>query len=305
MFNKLQAKWKVKGWELALIITTFAIGGSLTGFTGRKLLGLTGMEHTILYYILYVVVMTLLWPFAVLLVSIPLGQYPFFIQYIKRMLGRLAGKSHSKVMAEQLAVGQLAVGNIELQVTRIAIFASGAGSNAQKIIDHFKNNDSVEIVLIVSNKPGAGVLSIAANEGIATILIDKESFFRGGAYVNELKQAGVQFIVLAGFLWKIPLALIKAYPNKIVNIHPALLPKYGGKGMYGHFVHETVIANGDAESGITIHYVDEQYDHGSTIFQATCPVLADDTADTLASRIHKLEHEHYPKVIADCLKKLQ
>ncbi len=301
MFSKLRAKWKVKGWELALILTTFAIGGSLTGFIGRKLLWLIGMEHTVLYYVLYVVVMTLLWPFAVLLVSIPFGQYPFFIKYIKRILGRVAGKSHAKVVAEQEE--QLAVGSIKLPVTKIAIFASGAGSNAQKIIDYFRTDSSVEIALIVCNKPGAGVLSLAANEGITTLLLDKETFFRDHAYVNELQTAGIGFIVLAGFLWKVPLALIKAYPNNMVNIHPALLPKYGGKGMYGHFVHEMVIANGDSESGITIHNVDEQYDHGSTIFQATCPVLAGDTADTLANRIHKLEHKHYPKVIAECLKK--
>lgn len=305
MFKNLQAKWKVNGWQMALILITFAIGGSLTGLTGRKLLALTGMVHSVPYYILHVVVMTLLWPFAVLLVSVPMGQYPFFIKYIRRMLGRLAGKSHAKVVEEQLAEGQLAVGSIKLPVIKIAIFASGAGSNAQKIIEHFRTDDSVEVALIVCNKPGAGVLSIAANEGIATILIDKEPFFRGNAYVPELQSAGIGFIVLAGFLWKIPLALIKAYPNKIVNIHPALLPNYGGKGMYGHFVHEAVIANGDAESGITIHYVDEHYDHGSTIFKATCPVFGGDTAATLASRIHKLEHEHYPRVIGECLKKLQ
>lgn len=133
------------------------------------------------------------------------------------------------------------------------------------------------------------------------MLIDKEKFFRGNAYTDELKNAGIDFIVLAGFLWKIPSALIKAFPQKIVNIHPALLPKYGGKGMYGQFVHQAVIDNNEKESGITIHYVDEQYDHGDTIFQATCPVLENDTPGSLAQRIHQLEHAHYPGVIEGLL----
>ena len=148
----------------------------------------------------------------------------------------------------------------------IAIFASGAGSNAQKIIDHFRDHTTIKIGLIVCNKEGAGVLSIATKEAIPSLLIDKERFFRGDAFVADLQQYAVDFIVLAGFLWKIPVKLIQAYPNKIINIHPALLPKYGGKGMYGNFVHEAVIASNDIESGITIHYVDELYDHGGVIF---------------------------------------
>jgi len=184
---------------------------------------------------------------------------------------------------------------------QLAIFASGAGSNAEVIINHFKGHPTVSIALIVCNKAGAGVLDIAAKEGVDVLLIEKEPFFRGDAYVNALKNAGIDFVVLAGFLWKIPSALIKAYPNKIINIHPALLPKYGGKGMYGHFVHEAVIAAGETESGITVHFVDEQYDHGNTIFQATCPVLANDTPETLAKRIHGLEHTHFAKVIEGVL----
>jgi phosphoribosylglycinamide formyltransferase-1 len=182
----------------------------------------------------------------------------------------------------------------------IAIFASGAGSNAEKIIEHFaliKNSSSGRIVLIVCNKPQAGVLKIAEANNIPVLLIEKEKFFRGNGYADELKAAGIDFIVLAGFLWKIPSALIKAYPKKIVNIHPALLPKYGGKGMYGMHVHEAVIANKEKESGITIHYVDEVYDHGDIIFQAQCPVLRDDTPEVLARRIHILEHRHYPEII--------
>lgn len=186
-------------------------------------------------------------------------------------------------------------------MTRIAIFASGAGSNAQKIIDHFRDSDRIKVSLVVCNKPGAGVLQIAAKEEIPSLVIEKEKFFRGNAYTDELQEAGIDFIILAGFLWKIPAALIRAYPGKIINIHPALLPAYGGKGMYGHHVHQAVIDHQEKESGITIHYIDEQYDHGDIIFQAKCPVLASDTADSLAGRIHQLEHQHYPAVIEQLL----
>ena len=180
---------------------------------------------------------------------------------------------------------------------RIAIFASGAGSNAQKIIDYFNGHNTIRVALIVCNKPNAGVVQIASKEKIPLLIVEKETFFRGDAYVDFLEENNINFIVLAGFLWKIPNALIAAYPNKIINIHPALLPKYGGKGMYGHFVHDAVIANGDKESGITIHYVNENFDEGTHIFQASCPVLPTDTPDSLAARIHTLEHTHFAQVI--------
>jgi phosphoribosylglycinamide formyltransferase-1 len=186
-------------------------------------------------------------------------------------------------------------------MTSIAIFASGAGSNARKIIEHFSQHPKIRVDLIVCNKPTAGVLNIADEHGIPTLILDKEQFFRGNAYFDEFKVDDIEFIVLAGFLWKIPDALIHAYPGKIVNIHPALLPKYGGKGMYGNFVHEAVIANKETESGISIHLVDEVYDHGKIIFQAKCEVKEDDTAETLAARIHELEHKHYAKVIEELL----
>ena len=189
---------------------------------------------------------------------------------------------------------------------QIAIFASGAGSNAEKIIDHFTaplpdEKRSVRVALIVSNNPEAGVLKIAKANNIPVQIIEKEKFFRGNAYVDELRSADINFIVLAGFLWKIPSALIKAFPEKIINIHPALLPKYGGKGMYGQHVHEAVIANKEKESGITIHYVDELYDHGKILFQAQCPVYETDSAAILADRIHVLEHKHYSTVIEKIL----
>jgi phosphoribosylglycinamide formyltransferase 1 len=137
----------------------------------------------------------------------------------------------------------------------------------------------------------------AKENNIATILIEKDKFFRGNGYVDELKTAGIDFIVLAGFLWKIPVALIKAYPKKIINIHPALLPKYGGKGMYGHFVHEAVIANKEKESGISVHYVDEVYDNGQIILQATCMIDENDTPASLAKKVQALEHRHFPAAV--------
>lgn len=184
---------------------------------------------------------------------------------------------------------------------KIAIFASGAGSNAKKIIEHFLVHPLCEVALVVSNKHNAGVLNIAEEYAVPTLIIEKEKFFRGDAYVAELKKAEIDFVVLAGFLWKVPSALIAAFRDKIVNIHPALLPGYGGKGMYGHFVHEAVIAAKEKESGITIHLVDEKYDHGNTIFQATCPVTESDTAETLAEKIHVLEHQHFPLEIEKIL----
>jgi phosphoribosylglycinamide formyltransferase 1 len=187
-------------------------------------------------------------------------------------------------------------------VKHLAIFASGTGSNAQKIIDHFRNSSFIKASLIVCNNPAAGVLKIAAKENLPSVLIEKEKFFRGNGYVDELQENKIDFIILAGFLWKLPLALINAYPNRIINIHPALLPKYGGKGMYGNNVHEAVIAAGEKESGITIHYVDEHYDNGDIILQVECPVLPEDTPHSLAERIHKLEHEHYPQAIEEVIK---
>ena len=193
------------------------------------------------------------------------------------------------------------------QITQsVAIFASGAGSNAEKIIQQMNiaaqaGKKDFSINLIVCNRPTAGVLAIAAKYNIDTLLIEKEQFLNGDGYVTELTARGIQFIVLAGFLWKIPIALIKAYPNKIINIHPALLPKYGGKGMYGDKVHQAVITAGEKESGITIHYVDELYDHGSIIFQAKCTIEEKDTPEMLAQKIHLLEHQHYPEVIEKLL----
>jgi formyltetrahydrofolate-dependent phosphoribosylglycinamide formyltransferase len=180
---------------------------------------------------------------------------------------------------------------------RIAIFASGTGSNAQKILAHFQSSNKIEVALIVSNKTNAGVLNFAKEYSTPTLIIEREKFLKGDGYVPELQAAGIDWIILAGFLWKIPPTMINQWGKRIINIHPALLPKYGGKGMYGEAVHRAVLAANEKESGITIHYVDEQYDHGATIFQATCPVLPTDLVDNLAEKIHALEHLHYPVVI--------
>lgn len=184
---------------------------------------------------------------------------------------------------------------------KIAIFASGTGSNAALIINHFREHQGIRVVLVVSNKPRAGVLDIAAKENIPTLIIEKERFLHGDAYIKELKEKNIDLIVLAGFLWKIPVTLIHAFPERIINIHPALLPKYGGKGMYGQYVHQAVIDHKEKQSGITIHDVDEVYDHGKILFQAYCAVLSTDTPASLALRVAALEHDHYPIVIEKML----
>lgn len=179
---------------------------------------------------------------------------------------------------------------------RLIIFASGQGSNAQAIIDYFKKEGGVEVVLIVSNKAEAGVVNMAQREGIPYLLTNNKRL-NETLILEELAGHNPSLIVLAGFLLKIPSAIIEAFRGRIINIHPALLPKWGGQGMWGHRVHHAVLEAGELQSGITIHLVDEEYDHGATLLQATCPVISGDIADTLAARIHKLEHFYYPRAI--------
>jgi len=179
----------------------------------------------------------------------------------------------------------------------IAVFASGEGTNAQSLIDHFKLSEKGRVVVVVCSNPNANVIKRAKNANIPILLIDKIKFKETTELLEELKKQKVDFIVLAGFLWLIPSYLTKAYPNRIVNIHPALLPKYGGKGMYGSNVHKAVVANKEKESGISIHYVNEHYDEGKLILQAKCDLNENDTAESLAEKIHKLEQEHYARTI--------
>ena len=198
---------------------------------------------------------------------------------------------------------------------KIAIFASGSGSNAENIINYFKNDTENVVKIVFCNKPDAYVLERAKRLSVPTFVFGREEFSRSDLVLNELKRLDIDLIVLAGFLWKVPDAIIEAYenrvisitaafPNRIVNIHPALLPSYGGKGMYGMKVHEAVIAAGEKESGITIHHVDNHYDEGTTIFQAKCDIVPGDTPETLATKVHALEYEHFPRVIKDVLDNL-
>ncbi|MEE1020419.1 MAG: phosphoribosylglycinamide formyltransferase [Bacteroidales bacterium] len=185
---------------------------------------------------------------------------------------------------------------------RVAVFASGSGTNFQQICEYFnqKNND-IKIELLIVNKKNAYVLERAKQLNVKSVYFNREDFYSSDKVVECLKENQIDFIVLAGFLWLIPDNILKEYPNKIINIHPALLPKYGGKGMHGHHVHEAVIAAKEPESGITIHYVNEKYDEGNIIFQAKCSISSEDTADSLAEKIHLLEKEHFPKVIDSLL----
>ncbi|MFA6944457.1 MAG: phosphoribosylglycinamide formyltransferase [Pedobacter sp.] len=188
---------------------------------------------------------------------------------------------------------------------RIAIFASGSGSNAQKIMEHFKKHPDAEVVIILTNNPEAYVLQRADNFEIPSHIFDKQEFYKTDDVVRLLKNLQIDLIVLAGFLWLIPQNLLKAFPNKIINIHPALLPKHGGKGMYGDRVHQAVLDAGDDESGITIHFVDEQFDEGEPIHQSRFRIEAGDDIEMIKFKGQQLEHLHYPKVVEQLLKKMK
>ena len=182
---------------------------------------------------------------------------------------------------------------------KIALFASGSGSNAENIVNFFSKSTDFEFPLIISNKKDAFVHERAKKLQIQSLTFSREEFLTAEEILSVLNNHKIDCIILAGFLLKIPEVLINAYPNKIINIHPALLPKFGGKGMYGSRVHEAVAEAGETESGITIHYVNNNYDEGNIIFQAKCPVLPSDTPDMIADKVHALEYEHFPKVIGE------
>jgi len=186
-------------------------------------------------------------------------------------------------------------------VKKIAIFASGNGSNAERLVEYFQGSTDVNISLILTNNAKAGVLERAKNLGVESVIFNRQEFGEN-AKVDLLLQANkIDFIILAGFLWLIPNFMINNFPDKIVNIHPALLPKYGGKGMYGMNVHNTVINAGEKQSGISIHYVNSKYDEGQIIFQATVEIEENETAETLAAKIHDLEYKHFPQIIEETL----
>ena len=189
-------------------------------------------------------------------------------------------------------------------VKKIAILASGSGSNAENIANYFKGSDYAGVSFIIANNPDAYVIERAKRLGIEYAVVTKAQFMEADSIIDMLKERDIDFVVLAGFLLLVPAKLIQAYPGRIVNIHPALLPKHGGKGMYGDRVHKAVVESGDTESGITIHLIDEQYDKGTTFFQAKCPVLPTDTPDDVATKVHALEYEHFPHVIEEILHSL-
>ncbi|MFW6389255.1 MAG: phosphoribosylglycinamide formyltransferase [Marinilabiliaceae bacterium] len=184
----------------------------------------------------------------------------------------------------------------------IVLFASGSGTNAENIALFFRTLPDAEVSCILSNRADAGVLEKARKLNIETKVFDREMFFKSQQVLDFLLDRNPDLIVLAGFLWLVPGHIVEAFPRRIVNIHPALLPKYGGKGMYGERVHQAVIDNGEKETGITIHYVNEEYDDGDIIFQARCPVEPGDTPESLAKKVHELEYKHYPQVIYQLLK---
>ena len=180
---------------------------------------------------------------------------------------------------------------------KIALFASGNGTNVQQIAEYFAENKEIKVDCVVVNKQNIYVIERAKNLNLPCFYFNREDFYSTDKVLDLMRLREVDYIILAGFLWLIPQNLLANYDNKIVNIHPALLPKYGGKGMYGHHVHEAVVANHEQESGITIHYVNEKYDSGDIIFQARCKVEANDTPDNVAGKIHLLEKEFYPQTI--------
>lgn len=188
---------------------------------------------------------------------------------------------------------------------RIAIFASGSGTNAQKIIEHFHDTDSIEVSLVLTNNEEAYVLKRASDLKVPAFVFDRKMFYKTDNVHDILRDVGIDFIVLAGFLWLVPKNLLTAWAGRIVNIHPALLPKFGGKGMFGERVHQAVIEAGEKETGISIHYVNEVYDDGEIIFQEKFKILPDDTPESIAERIHVLEHKHFPVVIESLVSSLE
>lgn len=190
--------------------------------------------------------------------------------------------------------------NLPNMTKNIAIFASGSGSNAENIVRYFMDNETIRVSLIVSNRSNAYALERAKSLGVPSEVFLRDEWASNGSNVlATLQKFNIDFIVLAGFLAHVPDAVLHTYPNKIINIHPSLLPKYGGKGMYGNHVHEAVVAACETETGITIHYLNEHYDEGEVILQVACPVLPEDTAEDVAAKVHALEYAHYPRVIGE------
>lgn len=288
MFNRLKARWKVNSWSLLLILTTFALGGSTCARLAKWLLPTDHSFSPVAWWLLYLVLVTLLWPVCVLVYSIPLGQFRFFRNYLQRISARMFGKRNLPSDS----------------IPRLAAFASGTGTNVEKLIESEHNNTAFTLALVVTNKSSAPVVKLAENHKIPVLVLEKKDLENPDRLLQVLSEQKIDAIVLAGYLKKIHLELIDAYPDRIFNIHPSLLPKYGGKGMYGKLVHEAVIKASEALSGITIHLVNEEYDQGRILFQEEIALSANETPESLSKKIQQLEHKNYAAEITNHLKSL-
>lgn len=287
MFDKLKVKWRVSGVQFWLIMTTFAVTGSTTAWITRKITDWVGVEkYSLGWWVLKLSILLIGYQILILFFGFLFGQFRFFWSYEKKILQKLGflPKNTQKTVL-------------------LAVFASGKGSNFEKIVNHFVRKPDIRVSLLVSNNPEAGALEIARRNNIPILVISREDFKHPGTLSGQLRESKIDYIILAGFLWKLPQVLIDAYRGKILNIHPALLPKFGGKGMYGSNVHEAVIAAGEKKSGISIHLVDEHYDNGDVVFRAECTVDENETPESLAEKIHLLEHAHFPGQIEKFIEK--
>ncbi len=283
MLKKLQRKWNVNATDFFWIMICFAVTGTTTAWVSKSITGWMDIpKFSFAWWALKIGVLFIGYQVFLLFFGFCFGRFWFFWKYEKKLLIRLGILPKEK------------------KQTRLAIFASGAGSNAKKIIEHFQNHHHIKVSLVVCNKQEAGVINIAGDHNI-DILIIKKSDLLNRLLLEQLREKKINWIILAGFLLKIPADIIKAYPNKIINIHPALLPAYGGEGMYGKRVHEAVLANKESLTGISIHYVDDIYDHGEIISRHYCSVDENETPESLAIKIHALEHQHFATTIENLI----
>jgi formyltetrahydrofolate-dependent phosphoribosylglycinamide formyltransferase len=287
MFNRLKARWKVNSWSLLLILTTFALGGSTCARLGKWILSDLPI-NPIAWWLLYLTLVTLLWPCCVLFYSIPLGQFKFFKNYLKRIASWMFGKKKP----------------LTTTPPKLAAFASGTGTNVKKLIESKFNNTAYNIAMVVTNKATAPVVQLAENHQIPVLVLEKTDLENPGRLLQIFRDQEIDAIVLAGYLKKIHPELIKAFPDRIFNIHPSLLPKYGGKGMYGNLVHEAVVKAKEPVSGITIHLVNKEYDQGKILYQEEVTLSPDETPESLSKKIQLLEHKNFASVIANQLKSL-
>lgn len=287
MFRKLQQKWGINGWRFFRVMCTFAFTGITAAWLTAKITGWLEIEKwTIEYWALKLFILFVGYQILLLSFGAIFGEFQFFWKYEKKVLRALG------ILKKE-------------PPSRILVFASGAGSNAKNLIHYFNHNPKKSkraiVVGIVTNNPHAGVIELAERENIPVTLIQRIPF-ENGTYLNNWEKEADWFI-LAGFLWKCPEIMVKKFPKRIINLHPALLPQYGGKGMFGQHVHTAVLKNNEKTSGITIHFIDERYDCGENIFQAAVNIEENETPESLAVKIHALEHKHLPQVTEQVIKK--